>query len=475
MRIYTLLLSILLVAAISACSPKVVEVVKEEPKEEPKIKTVDNPCITFDEVPPARRDKVETAYVLYRDFIKVKDYAKAIPQWEVAYYGAPASNGRVKYQFDDGVKIYTHLYKEANTAEDKARYVDSVMSVYDKRVECFGEKAYIQGRKAFDLYYSFPGHATDAEIFALFRENLESKGDKADYFIINPMTKLLHDGLTAGTIPYDEGQVLAKQLMKTIKYGQQNCKGQLCKAWQTIAEYSPVRLESLEGLDGFYDCEYYTEKYFPIYQQDPTCYNVELAYRRMLRGGCLETDDRIVELKEKKATDCYKPPPAPGLLRQAFDAYNAGKYTEAVDIFGKFVNKTDDDSKKFKYTMLIAKIYYRDIRNYPASRKYALEAAQYNSASGEPYLLIGKLYASSGPLCGPGTGWDSQIVTWPAIDMFSRATSDPETSTEARKLITQYRKYMPSQADLFQRRMKEGQSFKVPCWIQETTTVRAAK
>jgi len=90
-------------------------------------------------------------------------------------------------------------------------------------------------------------------------------------------------------------------------------------------------------------------------------------------------------------------------------------------------------------------------------------------------MLIGTLYASSGPLCGPGTGWDSQVVTWPAIDKWQKAKSvDPSVAGEANKLIARYRQYMPAKGDIFQRSLTEGASFRVRCWIQETTTIRSA-
>ena len=91
--------------------------------------------------------------------------------------------------------------------------------------------------------------------------------------------------------------------------------------------------------------------------------------------------------------------------------------------------------------------------------------------------MIGKLYASSGPLCGPGTGFDSQVVCWPAIDKWNEAKRvDPSVATEANNLIGRYAKYMPSKADIFSRPdIKEGSTFKVKCWIQETTKVRAAQ
>ena len=79
------------------------------------------------------------------------------------------------------------------------------------------------------------------------------------------------------------------------------------------------------------------------------------------------------------------------------------------------------------------------------------------------------------PSVGSGRGWNSQVVTWPAIDKFQKAKQlDPSVADEANKFIRQYRQYMPKKEDIFQRRIKAGDSFKVPCWIQENTTVRTA-
>ncbi|MEM9824018.1 MAG: hypothetical protein AAF985_23235 [Bacteroidota bacterium] len=47
-------------------------------------------------------------------------------------------------------------------------------------------------------------------------------------------------------------------------------------------------------------------------------------------------------------------------------------------------------------------------------------------------------------------------------------------TAEANKLIGRYRKYMPAKGDIFQRSLTEGASFRVGCWIQETTTIRSA-
>ena len=471
-----LFLFILFVLAGLACTPKLSEIpaeVVEEPIVDEQPPSPSNPCAVLSDLTGAVKEQTENAYVLYRDQLRLGNYDEAFKLWEQAYYNAPAANGSIKYQFEDGIKIYKEFYRRSLDSIQQKVYVDSIMSIYDKRVECYGEPAYVKGRKAFDYYYSFSNHIALDSIYALFKQAIDGKGKKADYFIVNPFAKILSDKIATEQISLEEGRKYTMLLWEAIKYG--NASGKNKEAWEIINDYAPARLTNLEGTKGLYDCEYYIDKYYESYLQDSTnCEIINTAYSRMLWGDCAKDHPVVLEMANIKEEKCYTPPPPPGKLRMAYDAYFEGDYKDAVTLFEEFVNETEDDEKKFKYLMLISKIYYADIKNFPISRKYALEASEINPDSGEPYLLIGKLYASSGPLCGPGRGWDSQIVTWPAIDMFEKATKDPLTEAEARQFIRTYWQYMPKKEDIFQRTIKAGSSFKVGCWINRTTTVRTA-
>jgi len=477
MRILNLTFYFIILASL-ACTPKIAEpIVAEAPKVEPTDEP-DNPCTTFKDLSAGQRDEAETAYVLYKDQVKLKKYADALPLWQKAYNLAPASNGRVKYQFDDGVRIYKELFRATTDESQRKSYVDMVMSIYDKRVECFGEPHYITGRKAFDRYYDFSQYVDGEETFELFKQAIDGKGKEADYFIINPFTKMLYDRVVEGTISKEEGSGYALKIIEVVKNGLATCEDKQCEAWEIINEYAPVRLEQLEGVEDFYDCNYYEEKYYPQFQENTSdCENINRVLRKLLWAKCGESSEILKEVKTAKSTHCKVLVQAtePGPLRKAYNAYNVGQFKEAITNFEAFVAKTDDPEKKAKYNLLIAKIYYGDIKDFRSARKFALAAAANRPNWGEPFILIGKLYASSGPLCGPGRGWDSQIVTWPAIDMFRKAKKvDPSVSTEANKWIATYQKYMPSAEDIFQRSLKENAPFKVGCWIQENTTIRKA-
>lgn len=468
---------------LASCSPKTVEKTTSPPAETiDKNTDVDKPrltpCVTFDDLSPADKDKAETAYVLYKDMINLKNYTTAYSLWKVAYNLAPGSNGKVKSQYDDGVAIYTDLFNNTQDSILKQNYVDTINTLYAKRLECFGPDPYVEAKKAFDFYYNFQDYIDQEELFNLFASASDAKPNKADYFIVNPFARLLYDRVLDGTTDYETGSRHAVQLLNSIDHGLSTTKGEYLESWNVINDYAPPLLEALEGFDGFYDCDYYTKKYYKLYKDNnEECEYVNLAYSRMLRGGCPLANAEVVEMQELINTRCYVAPPPSSDIKLGNQAYQEGRYKDAVNHYEDYIAKTESDENKAKFQLLIAKIYYRDLKSFSKSRKYALDAAKNKSNWGEPFILIGKLYASSGPLCGPGRGWDSQIVTWPAIDKFEYAKRiDPSVSSEANKLINTYEKYMPSVEDIFSRPgINKGDSFFVGCWIQENTTIRAAK
>lgn len=466
---------------IAGCTPKTAEVLTEKPIDEKKtdeepVPTRLTPCVTFDDLNGEDREIAMTAYVLYKDNMKVNRYEEAFPIWRQAYTLAPGSNGRVKSQFDDGVRLYKYLLEKETDPGKKRLLVDTIYSIYDKRAECFGDEAYVNGLKAFDGFYSFGAYLDTTVVFNWFKAHVDAKGLQSEYFVVNPFSNMLFDRVVAGTISREEGVRYAKLILSIVQNGMATCQGKQCDTWKIIQDYAPVQIELLEGVEDFFDCEYYISKYMPLVDAYPdSCELVNTAYARLFRGGCDSKGPELMKLADIKSKKCYTAPESPGLAKQGYDAYLQGRYREAIQKFEQFAEESSDKSIKAKYYLLISKIYYGDLKNFSKSRQYARLAASHKPNWGEPYMLIGKLYASSGPLCGPGTGWDSQIVTWVAIDQFQYAKSiDPSVAAEANQWIARYSQYMPKTEDLFFRNIKKGSKYFVPCWIQEETTVRSA-
>ncbi|MCB0520428.1 MAG: tetratricopeptide repeat protein [Lewinellaceae bacterium] len=466
------LLSFFAFVLLFGCTPKTTQQTTET-KPTPKPNPTTKPksiCPTFDDAP--NPEQALENFVLYRDFLKANDWKGAFELWQKVYKEAPAADGQRSTVFTDGIKFYEH-FMAADTTK-KEEYVTKVFKLYDDMEKCYPDSGYVTGLKAFDYFFKYPDRISKLEQYKLFKKSIEMDGGEPRYFVLNPFTALLVDLTLDEKVPVAEAQKYQKIIRDAIEKGQANCQGKECENWAIIAEYAPARLEALESIEGFYNCTYYKAKYYDGFDAAAAdCETLTNVYSRLKWGQCPDTDAAFAVLQEAMKKSCDT---GPGPLQVCNELLRDGKYRQAADCYEELLPKINDNAQKAQVTLIIAKIYYAYLKNFSRARQYAQQAAKLRPGWGDPYMLIGTMYASSGPICGPGRGWDSQIVTWPAIDKWQYAKSiDAGVANQANKLIGQYTQYMPSVEDGFQRGIKEGSSFYVGCWIQENTTVRFAK
>ncbi len=481
-----------LLATLLACTPKVTQTTTETttattttPTPEPEEEL--SACRNWNA--RANQSDIMAAHVLYKDGFKdiraegrrqpVSQkridslYQVAFEYWKTAYAEAPAADGKRADHFEDGIRFYEYFISQTTDEAQQQSYVDSIMLLLDKRVECYGEEGYVMSRKAFDYYYKYPSMATDQEKYAMFKEAIDRDGaENAQYFILNPFTALLSNLLIEEKIPLEEAQQYQAKIRTALASGLANCKtDKECEPWKIVEEYVPEVLAQLEGVKGFYDCAFFKEKYYAEFESNPKdCEAIVSVLGKLKWAGCPDSDAQLVTANEAWKAECYKPgePTCGSILR-------GGDYRGAIECYEGKAESSEEAETKAKFYLFIAKIYYGELKRFGQSRKYARLALQAKPDLGAAYILIGKLYASSGPLCGPGRGWDSQVVTWPAIDKWTQAKRvDPSVADEANRLIRTYSKFMPDVEDVFQRGLKVGTSYTVPCWIQEKTTIRTA-
>ncbi len=475
-----LIFAFLLVMFLS-CTPKTGEQITETepPKVEEKHPATEvqednnlSPCPKFSDAP--NPDQILEEYVLYRDFLKAGDWPGAYEKWQKVYEISPAADGKRNTVFADGIRFYEYFMSQTQDSIEKEGYINKIFEIYDRIDECYSEGGYVNGRKAFDYFYKYPHRSNDEETYSLFKASIDTDGEDAQYFVINPFTSLLVDLYFAEKISLEEAKKYEQIIRKRLAKGLEACKGTECDRWKIIEEYVPARLEAFERVKGFYDCGYYQNKYFAEFEANPeNCETIRTVYSRFTFGECDPESEKFAAVREAYNNLCKPKPTNP--MSACYELLRNSQYLESIECAEKVIAEMEDQDKKADYTLLIAKIYHAHLKNFSKARQYAREAAKLRENWGEPYLLIGRLYASSGPLCGPGRGWDSQIVVWPAVDKWQKARSiDPEARTEANKWINQYSQYMPEKGDIFQRGLKEGDKFYVGCWIQETTTIRAS-
>ncbi|MEL6923319.1 MAG: hypothetical protein AAFO94_04660, partial [Bacteroidota bacterium] len=252
------------------------------------------------------------------------------------------------------------------------------MKLYDEAGECYPKNASMYtGLKAFDLYYKYQDQATDKEKYEIFKKSIDADGEKANDFVINPFTSLLVQMFLEEKIEMSEAQKYAALIPQVIDYGMSKATTAKAKdRWALVEGYAPFRLEELEGVEGFYDCDYYKAKYIPLYEADMSnCEVVGTTYGRLKWGKCPEMDEKLVMLKPR-VEECFPPEPVTAPTATCASFLRDGNYSEAVSCYDEKAGKSSDQEKIAQYNLVIAKIYYAHLKRFGQARKYALRAAE---------------------------------------------------------------------------------------------------
>jgi len=474
------LLTILLISFLFwiSCAPKIQEPVVTTESEIKIVTKLDpNGCITWNELGATKADQVTDNYNIYRDRIKSKNFKAAYPLWKNVYENSPKANGRIDYVFRDGLKIYTDFIKNTSDTILQAKYVDSMNMIYEKALICFPEKkSYYLSKQGYEYYYKYKGRATDDEIYAMLKTATKLDGNESRVSTIIPLSSLNYRLYSEEKISIEDARTVLENINKIVKYNVEFTENKKEKnAWTQVEQFTLELSDRYENSQGFYDCNYFITKYYSVYETSPgNCEVIEEIYRKLKRSGCEIENPKLVALANAYRNKCRTVNPD---LLCGKEALENDQFLKAIECYERFVKSTDNPEQKANFLLRIAKIHYAHTRQFSKSRAAAQQAMKNKANWGDPLILIGKLYASSGPLCGPGTGFKSQVVCWPAIDKWNEAKRvDPNVAPEANTLIRRYAKYMPSKSDIFSRPdIKEGGTFKVKCWIQETTKIRAAQ
>lgn len=148
-----------------------------------------------------------------------------------------------------------------------------------------------------------------------------------------------------------------------------------------------------------------------------------------------------------------------------------GKKDEALAMRKKAIELEVDPIRKARYLLQIGADEAKKKR-YSSARKYARDAIKSNPSYGKAYILIASMYASSANTCGDSE-FAKRMVYVAALNKAERAVAvDPSMSSSARKYIKSYKSNIPTKAMGFADGIKDGDSFKVGCWIGETVKVR---
>lgn len=420
------------------------------------------------------KDQAETAHVLYRQDLKNGNLDAALPNWERAYKLAPAADGKRPSHYADGRKILMHQYDQTTDEAKKEELKKRILDLYDQQMKCYGNEAVLLAFKAYDMFYKF--RSPYPETYEVLKSSVEKGGKNSSYTVLTPYATIAVYMFTNEKMNKEETRAVHDMLNEIANHNidsKSPYSAQYAQAQESMnAKFAEIKYQ-------IFDCDYFKAELEPEYRDnadDPEL--VKTIYNQLRARGCDDADPLLVELKkkyEKYAAEENARRQAefeannPGIL--AKKAYDEGDYEGAIAKYQEAIDKESDPKQKASYYFSMASIEFRKLKNYNKARQLARQAAELRPNWGRPFMLIGDMYASTSRSCGDN--WGARLAILAASEKYAYAKSiDPEVSAEASERIAKYRSSYPEKEDGFMRKVNDGDSVQVPCWIGETVRVR---
>ena len=402
----------------------------------------------------------------YTEYYKQKNYDSAIPNWRKAYQLCPPTSRYTLLQ--NGTTLIKRLIQQnAKNPAYRAALVDSLMTIYDQRVQYWPKYATTSlNNKASDIYNYMKKEPMKmyeglTEIISI---NKAATTPNVFLFQVNTAIDLYKDGIL-------EPETVISAYETAIAYlaeAQPKNDAEKSAVEKTVADVENLFISSQVA-----SCENLLELFGPRYEADPQ--NLDLAKNivRMMSvtEGCTDNDLFLnavttmynLEPSHTSAYFLYK------LYSSRSDVANAMKYMEEAISAAESDSETDAN-----YSFELAAFCYKNGKNADAVA-YAQKAIELSDAlDGKAYLLMGTIWGS---IVCPGNDIEQRAKYWVAVDYMNKAKNADETLAEdANNYIRQYSAYYPQTAEAFMYDVTDGQSYTVSCaGMRATTTVRTQK
>lgn len=385
----------------------------------------------------------------------------AIIPWRWVVFNCPEAR---ESTFLNGVKIMDYLIKKEENSELREMYIDTLLMLYDMRIQYFGNEGKVLGRKGND-YYKYRTK-NFAEANAIFKRSIEIEGNNSvnailDYYF-RTTAKMVREKVVEKSIIMDAYD----QVSAIIDYNLKRYESDPRKfaIWKNTKGSIEAKFEPFATCDDL--VEIYTKK-FEQNKEDVELLNKIIS--RLDKKRCIETQlyfDATIQL--------YNLNPSPESAYFISKIYFRDQDFTAALPFLQKATALEDEEELAKIHFYIAKC-YQVAKNNRETRRSALKSIEYNPANGPAYILIGDLYGASAASCGDND-LTARVAYWAAVDKYTKAKRvDPSVAEVANGRIRSYSKHFPTIETIFLYNLKDGDSYKVECWINETTRIRAAK
>ena len=401
---------------------------------------------------------------LYSEFYKQNNYEDAAKPWKIVFNECPKASKNI---YLHGEKMIKDAIENTSDEKKKAVLIDSLMSLYDQRIDYFGQKGFVIGKKGTNfLKYAEKTIDNFQKAYDLLEKSLEIRGNNTSVSVLVTYMQ------TTRTL-YSNGVLEGKKVLDNY--------ATLLDIFEVNLEKEPSSSLHERGLKAINDifeatdaasCDNLVALFKPRFEETPKDKALlERITSLFDKQNCTETKlyaDAAVNLNELD-------PSSESAYHLAKLFYSREQFNKSAKYYNQAIELQGNDKVKAKYYLELAELTFDKLGQKQKSRELARKSLEFNPENGKPYILIGRMYTNSVNECGSDE-FQKKAVLWAAVDKFQKAKQvDPSIAEEADSYIKSYRPRFPDKKTIFFQNLELGESYQIGCWINETTTVRTSE
>jgi tetratricopeptide (TPR) repeat protein len=427
---------------------------------------------------------------IFAESAKIKNYQAAYEPWKTVLDNCPTLS-LATYQY--GEIILKDFIKKSVSEEDKSKYLNDLLSLYDQWAENFPER---KGVRQIGKIFSSKGQA-------MLDNGLKDKEliyDTFDYAFKNDPVSFTNPKSLAYYFQtgYDLYKVGSKINLETLfeKYEELTEKFELLKT--NISKNIDIILKKEESGTALTSKEVRNKRIYDTNSNAVSAY-LQLIDQLIAKEA---TCDILIPLYTKNfeenknnplwirraagrldGKDCSDDPLFVTLVEQlhslepsADSAYylgilndKQGNSEDALKYYQESVSLQTDNYKKANILYKIA-VKFKNAGRRVSARNYAEQALSYQPSLGRAYLLIANMYADSANGCGD-TQFNKRAVFWLAAQTAVKAGRvDASLKKISDRTAAAFNGRAPSKTDIFTEG-NQGTSITFSCWIRRSIKV----
>lgn len=392
---------------------------------------------------------------LFREYYKQKNYVDALGSWRWTFLNCPASSGNI---YKNGPKIIKERIKVDK--ENKSAYIDTLMMIFDQRIQYFGKNGYVLGLKGYELIGVDKTRSEEALFY--LKKSLDLEGNNSSVQAIYGYMKAIVNLEKLGDKTQADVLEAYTVVSEIIDFNITNES----KRTKNFVKYS----EKVENLFTPYaNCDDLIRLF--TYKIENLGKNPISALNKIINllanEECTDSD-----LFFNASSRLYELDPSASLASKiAKMNIVKGKSLSAIEFAKKAIELETDLNQKAIYYLGLADA-YRHKGSYASASNAVNSALELRNGWGEAYMSLGNIYIAGAKSCG--VDFEKLTVYWVAVDAFRKALSDENTKERASKSINTYSKYFPTKEKCFFKGVEVGKLHIVECWINKTTMARTS-